>query len=79
MSKINIKLNSEEVYLLFKKIQEIFIKKNKSDEKEKIDEITEGKNLPRASLSSDIINNNSNNNNININTFKKKFLLNIFQ
>ena len=74
---------TEEVYLLFKKIKEIFIeKKNKFDDKEKIDEITVEQYLQRTSLTSDIINNSNNsnlNNNINNNSSKKKFLLNIFQ
>ena len=70
---------SDEVYLLFKKIKELFIeKKNKFDDKEKIDEITVEKYLQRTSLTSDIIN-NINNNNINNTSSKKKFLLNIFQ
>ena len=64
---------SEDIYLCFKKIKELCIeKKNKLDDKEKIDNITIEQYLQRTSISSDISNNNNN-------LKKKKFLLNIYQ
>ena len=66
---------SEEIYLCFKKIKELFIeKKYKEENRNNTDEITVQKYLQRTSLTSDIISNNN-----NIISEKKKFLLNIYQ
>ena len=74
---------SDEIYLCFKKIKELFIdKKNKSDNKEidtdkiNTDNITIKQYLQKTSFTEDII--PKNDNNINISE-KRKVLLNIFQ